>query len=341
MIQDLSWLVENGYVSKTKHPQFPLYIYNYTPKTVFKKLWTETTKICRGLILDENNKIIARPFSKFFNLEELNPSDIPTNMPYEIYIKMDGSLGILYWWDNMPYIATRGSFNSEQAIKATRILHKYYSNGIILDKKLTYLFEIIYPENKIVVDYGYTEDLFLLAAININTGEELSIKNIKIFPVVETYDIPHTSFSDLKNLNQGNSEGFVIKFENNFRFKIKFENYIKLHSIITRMSNIRIWELLKEGISLNDLLQQVPEELKQWVEKTATNLILQYYEVLRYCMTNYKTFSTRKETALYFMTLNYTSIMFMILDNMDPTKKIWDTIKPEYQKFYAPQTKEQ
>ncbi len=75
---------------------------------------------------------------------------------FDVYEKMDGSLGILYWIDDKPFLATRGAFESEQAIKGTELLRKH-QNLNKLNRNYTYLFEIIYPSNRIVVDYGAEE----------------------------------------------------------------------------------------------------------------------------------------------------------------------------------------
>ena len=71
-------------------------------------------------------------------------------------------------------LATRGSFTSPQAIKGRELLEKYDYNR--LAKDYTYLFEIIYPENRIVCNYDF-EDLILLGMIHTKTGDEVNIHN--------------------------------------------------------------------------------------------------------------------------------------------------------------------
>ena len=88
-------LIDEKYIYVRKHPDAELYIYNYSPKTQYDRKWNEITMICRGLIRDEK-QIIARPFNKFFNIEQHEPEEI-TNEEFEVYEKLDGSLGILYW----------------------------------------------------------------------------------------------------------------------------------------------------------------------------------------------------------------------------------------------------
>jgi RNA ligase len=183
--QLLPEMLREGYVCVQRHPTVPLYIYNYTSKAQYERVWNEVTLQCRGLILDANGRVVARPFRKFFNLEEVQ--DLPAG-PFEVYEKLDGSLGILYWLGDEAYLATRGSFASEQSRRANGILQARYRHVLPrLDRGHTYLFEIIYPENRIVVNYGGREDLVLLAVVDTATGAELPLPEVG-FPVVERYD---------------------------------------------------------------------------------------------------------------------------------------------------------
>ncbi len=121
----LQQMVNERMVNVVKHPSQNLFIYNYSAKTQYYKVWNVITLIARGLILDENFNIIARPFRKFFNLNEHSPAEIPSH-PFVVQEKLDGSLGILYWINDKPFIATRSSFDSKQAIHANTILQTKY-----------------------------------------------------------------------------------------------------------------------------------------------------------------------------------------------------------------------
>ena len=158
-----------GLITCRSHPTEDLVIWNYTPKCTYAQAWDDVTIQSRGLITKLDGTIVSRPFPKFWNLEEDKVS-IPLE-PFKVTTKEDGSLGVLYFIDDTPYIATRGSFISEQAIRGTEILHQKYKD-FHFKKQYTYLFEIVYPQNRIVVDYGDTEDLILLAIIHTETGEE-------------------------------------------------------------------------------------------------------------------------------------------------------------------------
>lgn len=314
-------------VSVQKHPDADLFIYKYTAKVQYEKIWNEITLITRGLILDGEFNIVARPFGKFFNLEELHPNEIP-QLPFDVYEKMDGSLGILYWLNNKPFIATCGSFISEQAQHATKKLYQKYTHLFSkIDKNSTYLFEIIYPTNRIVVNYGLMDDLVLLTIIDNETGVE-RIEDIG-FPIVKKFD-GINDLQELKALEENNKEGFVVRFKNGFRIKIKFTEYVRLHRIITGISNITIWEYLSEGKSFDELLERVPDEFYKWVNKTKHELITHFNKILAENKAVFKKLENRKETALYFQTQKYPSILFSMLDNKNTDGLIWKTIKPKY-----------
>jgi tRNA splicing ligase len=129
----------DGLLYKQTHPTLPLTIWNYTPAVQYGEKWDEVTLQCRGLVTDTEGNVVARPFKKFFNLEENKHT--PTS-DFEVFDKMDGSCIILFYYNDEWIFATRGSFTSEQAIKAKELSSKYPLKN--LDKNNTYVFEIIY-----------------------------------------------------------------------------------------------------------------------------------------------------------------------------------------------------
>ena len=122
-------MLNTGNIMMHKHEIFDLYIIKYTKICNAMKIWNDATEKCRGIIVDNDYNIVARSFPKFYNYEEYDDTSlIPTNLSFNVYEKLDGSLGILYWYNDVPYIATAGSFNSDQAIHATELLHTKYRN---------------------------------------------------------------------------------------------------------------------------------------------------------------------------------------------------------------------
>ena len=140
-INILNDYLEKGLVVKNNHPTLPISIWNYSRTCQYENKWDETTKQCRGLILDQEGYVIAKGFDKFFNIEEHKTEEIP-NEPFEVFEKMDGSLLIVFWYEGKWIVASRGSFTSDQAKKGIELLKKY--NTDIMFRHLTYCFEIIY-----------------------------------------------------------------------------------------------------------------------------------------------------------------------------------------------------
>ena len=123
---------KDGLVYKQTHPKLPLTIWNYTEKVQYENLFKKYPLLlqCRGLITDNEGNVIVKPITKFFNYEELI-SDSETIIPFKdeyVYVqnKEDGSMLILFYYDNQWITATRGSFTSEQSIKGMEILKKNY-----------------------------------------------------------------------------------------------------------------------------------------------------------------------------------------------------------------------
>ena len=116
-------MIDLGYVNVSKHDFVDLYILNYSKMCTIDQMWNDVTEKCRGLIVDAVGNIRSFPFRKFYNYEEIQDKSIIPNLPFNAYEKMDGSLGISYWIGNTMFLATRGSFKSDQAQIGTAILH--------------------------------------------------------------------------------------------------------------------------------------------------------------------------------------------------------------------------
>ncbi len=323
-------MIEEGFIHVKKHMEAELFIYNYSPKAQYDRIWNEATISCRGLILDSHGNIVARPFQKFFNLGEFENQPIPVE-PFEVYDKLDGSLGISYLLNGRWQIATRGSFHSGQSIKANFILNEKYNHALSkMEAGKTYLFEIIYPENRIVLDYGEEESLILLAIIENETGKDLPLADIG-FPIVERYHGLH-DIEAIKKIQQERKEGFVLKYESGYRLKVKFDEYVRLHRIMTNVSTLSIWEYLKTGQSLDVIIENVPDEFYDWVKETKEDLESKFRAIELQCQTDFKVFESRKDTASYYMTCAFPAVLFAMLDGKEYAGIIWKTLRPAHAK---------
>lgn len=330
-LENLQKMIQEKYISVQKHPIEDLYIYNYTQKAQYDKVWNEETMSCRGLIMNGKKEIIARPFKKFFNYEELQGNLISKD--FKVFEKYDGSLGILYWVKCEPFIATRGSFTSDQAIKACAMIKKYDCSG--LSRDYTYLFEIIYPENRIVVDYGKEEKLVLLAVIDIKTGNDLELPKNSVFETAKLYDGMDIDKIQQLRLEDKEKEGFVLMWREGFRLKMKHNEYVRLHHLVTQVTARSIWDLLKNGKPIDELLERVPDEFFKWVKEVLKRLQGQYEDIynssLVICM-NAKEKPTRKDQALYIRSISqYPQVAFALLDGKPHQPIIWKIIYPKHE----------
>ncbi|UZR95207.1 RNA ligase [Chondrinema litorale] len=335
MLKELRKLEEEGKVTLKANTQDSLFIANYTPVVQYERSWDELLMQCRGLIVSECGEVVARPFRKFFNIEEHQPEELPDE-PFEVYDKLDGSLGIMYFEEGNPAIATRGSFMSDQAIKASAWLHtKYKAYLPSFQEHLTYLFEIIYPENRIVVNYGKEEKLVLLAIIDTATGEDLPIEEFDFPHKVKKYD-GVKEISDIRKFENDLKEGFVVKYQSGFRVKVKFSEYVRLHRIITQVSNKTVWEYLKEGKPFDDLLDRVPDEFYQWVRATKEKLEQEFSEIEEEAIDTYRDdFPSKKAFALWAQEQEYSHLLFCLANGKDMAPAIWRMIKPKYEKPFT------
>ncbi len=331
---------KDGLLYNQTHPTLPLTIWNYTEKVQYEGLWDGITFACRGLVTDDRGNIIARPFRKFFNIEETRHT--PTK-DFDVYEKMDGSLGILFHYNGEWILATRGSFTSEQSLYGSKLLKKYDLG--ILSPGYTYMFEILYDTNRIVVNYDF-EDVVLLGCNETSSGNSVDVHNeyyMSNFNVVKKYD-GITDYTTLKEMIDNNAEGFVVEFSNGDRMKVKGEEYVRLHKIMTNLSTTAVWEVLSNGGSMDELLKDVPDEFYEKIKEYETELrfsfdnIKREYEWIFNKIKNvyfdvYKKEFSRTEFAMLAKRYKYPSILFALLDDKDISPIIWKIIKPKFKKL--------
>lgn len=331
-----------------------LVLFNYTAECNSKPpdTWNYFETISRGLILHRHTgNIIAHPFHKFWNYVEGTIIDSPIK---ELTEKMDGSLGIIYYHNGGWHVATRGSFDSEQAVWAEKYLHKNYDVSL-LNLAYTYLVEIIYPENRIVVDYGSRTDLVLIGMrANLSSGVDLPYSEYSIYGNTAKFNLPRTvvvnSLEDIKhvieNLDQ-NAEGFVARLDNGTRLKFKTEDYMRIHKFISYFSFKHVLEAvqnnnIKEIISLCptmylQMLYAYVTEINNSYAKLSSELEIMYKRCDSYALFFTPSDLTDEEyNRMYKKTYaevvlnefkNYSKLLFMKRDGKDLSEEIYKEIE--------------
>lgn len=314
--------VSEGLVTARPHLRLPLRVLNYTPQCQHGNLWNWFTKQARGLVVDDHGTIIARGFDKFFNLEEHGSLDIP-GQHFVAYDKLDGSLIIVFHYAGQTIACSRGSFESDQAKWAQEIIREC---GFTAPGEASICFELIHPENRIVVDYGGTRDLVYLGH-RTQAGGDYWFPDDTPFPAAQRYLVD--SVGDLPQ--RDNAEGFVLHWPNGFRVKIKYDRYVEMHRAIFGLTERKILEAVKGGYS-EDLRQDLPEEFYEWYDGVVDDLHRRYRELLTEILDYYKKIRhirSRRDFAREATGYKYSGMLFALRDNKPMGSKMWKIIEQD------------
>jgi RNA ligase len=345
--EKLEAYVKSGLVTASPHPRLPLLILTYGRSAVYENLWDDVTIKCRGLIIDRQGNVIARPFEKFFNVatsyrEETWLENLPTTKP-DILEKLDGSLGILYRYNGEIGIASKGSFKSEHANWATGYYQAHHKEAQ-WPEGYTPVFEMICQEVQThVVHYRLDDHLALLGMVNIETGEELSYDSLCIWaagngiPVVEKFD---KSVGDVLAEDRPNKEGYVLSWPRPgttpLKVKVKHETFLAMQKIAHAATPKSILDALCEG--QDELIEtwtaSANPEIASFVQGHASRFRGKYMETLGIAAGMAQTarmrYGSRKDQAAFLTQDNghkfYSGIAFALLDSKAPEtirKAVW------------------
>lgn len=298
-------MLAEGYVRVQTHPDLPLRIYNYTQNTMFDREWNEVTMNCRGLITTYGGNVVARAFPKFFNYGEPGSAEIMPHEPVRVMDKADGSLIIVSQYIGHQVVASRGSFTSDQARAAYEMVERLVEEeGYELPAEGDCdLFELVGPSNRIVLSYP-EDDLIYLGSVDEKGRDYQHVGPSTTKRAVEVME--YTTLAEaLAAPPREHAEGFVVSSLNGRRkVKIKQDDYLRLHAIVTNCSARRLWEYAavhvgKQWIVSDQhwasymrldpavankilettgddwksyLLEGVPDEFHKWVDDTLEDL---------------------------------------------------------------------
>jgi len=335
---------EDGRLRHSVDPGRNLHVWCYSQQTVFTRRWDDLTRLCRGLVTDGDGNVISRPFPKFFNWGEPEaPGPMITSHPFWAYDKEDGTLIIVGLDANGDtVVSTKGSFSTWHSEVAREMLGdwKPMPGG-------TGIFEFIDPKNRIVLDYGDYSGLIMLGCVDNKNGTdhytpedfaETTGWNGRL-AVPRQFNLQATLQTVQDPTSGPNREGFVLVWPDNDgpspRVKIKFAQYIHLHAVLSRLSNVAVWEALKMG-TFNALLEIVPDEMYDKVREVSEDLKSRHTDVMAETRILAKMASvgneSRREKAEWILKsgeVEHPSLVFAHLDGKDYSEKVWDIIRPE------------
>ena len=206
----------------------------------------------RGVVFDENGKVIARPLHKFFNVNERPETQVAAidwSKVRRVMLKRDGSMihTVAFPEDGRNFtVKSKKSFESDVAKQSKKWLLqrenyiKFCSD--MTDAGRTAIFEWTSPIARIVV--GYKEDELQLLHVRDNTtgfyltqGELDDLSAKYSIPLVDSVpffaeDVTQQVVQDLVAATE-NIEGWVIQFENGDMVKLKTKWYMDRHHAMT------------------------------------------------------------------------------------------------------------
>lgn len=254
---------------------------------------------CRGLILNSQKdwEIVAYPFNKFFNYGEGHAAEIDWSTA-RVQEKVDGSLMILYWYNDQWNVASSGNpdaagevngfgFTFNELFWKTWLNQGFTIDGDRLNPHMTYMFELTTPYNKVVVPHKECK-LTLLGVRVINQGDadwgdtlkEHPVRNWEdFFPVVKEF--PLTSMDDVlksfDHIDGMHQEGYVVVDANFNRVKVKHPQYVALHHLRDSLgggpkSIVRILmanegsEFLTYFPEFKDMYEDIKARFHKWID---------------------------------------------------------------------------
>jgi RNA ligase len=201
-------------------------------------------------------------------------------------------------------------------------------------------------QNRIVVNYDSEEnDLILLAVKDIDKEYPLYSEYFNAFNRVKEV------FMQLEQLRLEqmrpefiNEEGFVVKYKNGFRVKLKYKEYCRLHKTISNVNEKFVWEFLSEGKSIEQLGENIPDETFQFIRDMAKVLVSDFDLIYGYAHVFYDDIcrimqasdeTDKKSFALRATSPNmkkFSGMLFRLWDGKEIDDLVWKYIKPKYEK---------
>lgn len=242
-----------------------IYSFNFSKEAFYNKIWDHIITKARGLFIDVNtNKILARSYNKFFNINERKETEIKNiektlQYPVKFYLKYNGFLGILSVKDNEFFFASKTTNTGEYVDYFKTLFYKIFNepqinaikNKIITDN-VTFVFEVIdHIHDPHIIEYQKSKIVLLDMIYNTTDYSKIPYEELKKFADdnrIEVKELIYTThdLDSFKNIyeninaidykwNKEYIEGFVIEDNNHFMVKTKSYYYNKWKYLRSKM----------------------------------------------------------------------------------------------------------
>lgn len=306
------WLDKDGQI---------LYVLNYNQIDSPKN--HPITNECRSLVVtyeEDQWVVVSRSFDRFFNYGETQDFyDITKMVAYE---KVDGSVVSLFHWKGEWLYRTRSMIMPTNSVNGWETTWKDLIEPVLLDKgfkeylhrtDMTYIFEVVGRENRVVTKYDESA-AYLLAVRYNETGDYINFgygnPELRGWKVPKSYKFETfidcvTAAKELRDLN----EGFVL-YDNygTPRIKVKNPAYVAAHHLRgDGLNPKRIMQLVLMG-EVDEYLSIFPEDSEHFEKYLIANNILEQQIIQTW--ENNKSIENQKEFALLVKDYPFSGVLF-------------------------------
>lgn len=286
-VKQCPWKNEKG---NLKYPNLYMLSYN----GILSDFNDQYVRLCRGCIISvedkENPQMVCAPFVKFGNFGQEFCPEINWESAL-VEQKVDGILIKLFYYDDEWRWVTNNGWNTNVEFNMIAKLPSKYKeketddyktvgdlidycmnkNNVTTDEfnpDYTYMFELISPKVRILVDNPKTDLVYLGCRNNYSYNEYNLYIAKSLIPVIEKFNT--VNYFDLHDINEvlalcnsykGDVDEGVVVVDDKFnRIKIKCEDYIRLKGYRNMLDTTeeQIWKGMREG-TIDDALQVFPE----------------------------------------------------------------------------------
>lgn len=253
--QAITELRSNPYIQEKTYGDISSF--NFTRKAFYDRAWDEQTVKARGLYIDTHkNKVIARSYEKFFNINErpetkLDRLQFELKFPVTVYVKENGFLGIVSYdeYNDDLLIATKSTLDSQYAQWLKEMFYQKVSSEnirsikkFVKENNVSFVFECVdmkhdphvidYPESKLVLldiiknDLEFSKHKYdTMITIAQMFGLEHKEKAYEISNWQDFYDWYCNVLEPDYEYHGREIEGFVIEDSKGFMTKLKLSYY--------------------------------------------------------------------------------------------------------------------
>ena len=250
---------------------------------------------CRSVVIDvESDRLVLTPFKKFFNVNELEETNVEIinkriEMASEVEIsdKLDGSMQSACWYNGRIVMAGSQAINPDNSWRLTDGYRMIKSNPgyerMLKDHPYhTFIFEYISLADAHVVKYTKDQEgLYLIGIRNAGTGYEYPYDIV--IKTANEYNIPTTKvlnktfdqvMNELDDKSSDEAEGFVINIDD-YKVKVKYNDYVHIHRALSKLSSINLIIRSIADDIYDDLLSKLPMAYHDNVKKVA-EIVVKY-----------------------------------------------------------------